>query len=151
MERGSALLFLQRGAGVLHLVGSLGGELSRPLVHPDGPACRPSRSVLVWVAVLDRMWVQGWQTRRVELAALPQPGTGAGGTIVVGDGSGDLDHGRGGSRARSARAAPLPGAVAVEPYCSPQRPSRPAAGRGGGQAVQGQAQTGPELFQSRLQ
>src|SRR6266699_3152548 len=57
----------------------------------------------------------------------------------------------GGSRARSTRAAPLPGAGAVEAYCSPQRPSRPAAGRGGGQAVEGQAQTGPELFQSRLQ
>ncbi len=105
----------------------------------------------VWAAWLDRMWLQGRETRRLELAALSQQAARTSGTALVGDGSGDLDHGRGGSPARSTRAAPLPGAGAVEAYCSPQRPSRPAAGRGGGQAVEGQAQTGPELFQSRLQ
>src|SRR2546429_9320330 len=90
----------------------------------------------------------------MELAALPEQGTGAGGTTVVGDGAGHVDRRRGWSRVRSAGTASFVGSFAVESYCPTQCPSRRGEGQGNWEHSQASIQappTGPELLQSRLQ
>src|SRR5579859_7080118 len=96
------------------------------------------------------MRLQGRQTGRLELATVPQQASPTRRTALVSHGGRHAGRGWGGGPTRSARPASLLGAVAVEAYCPTHGSSRPAEGASAGPAPKGQAQTCPELFQSRL-
>src|SRR5262245_24662096 len=121
--RPGRLLYHPRTTTGVHPLGALGCRLSRPVVDPHRPPADGCRCGVVWVARLDRVWLQRQQTRRLALGTDQDARPGAGRAALARCGGGNAVDGQCGLSGRS-RATPTPGAPA------PRATYRPQAGHG---------------------